>query len=129
MDSGPPPRGASRNDEDSPAPPVDRRHRQLCKLDAVDAAHVERHHGGAVGLSAVREHLDAAIDAELVPDRVLVEQVFLEIFLTGAEYKTLRREEGEMQPVLGADRAVAGGDHRKVGGAFETHLSAVAAAG
>jgi hypothetical protein len=40
---------------------VDRRHRQLRELDAVDAAHIQRHHLGSVGLAAAREHVDAAV--------------------------------------------------------------------
>src|SRR3979490_3302327 len=113
----------------SPFPAINRRHRELRKLDAVDAAHIQRHHFGAVGLCTAREHVDAAIEAELMPDRVPVEQVFPQIFPAGAELKALRREEGEMQPLLGADRAVAGGHHRHIGGAFEAHLAAMAAAG
>src|SRR6267378_2500716 len=112
-----------------PVAPVDRRHREFCELDAVDAADVERHHFTAVGLAAAREHVDAAVVAELMPDRVPVEQVFLQIVLAGAELKTLRRQEREMQALLGADRAVAGGHHRKIGGAFEAHQAAMAAAG
>jgi hypothetical protein len=34
-----------------------------------------------------------------------------------------------VQPLLGADRAIARGDHRKIGGAFEPHLAAMTAAG
>ena len=64
-----------------------------------------------------------------MPDRVLVEQIFLQIILAGAQLKTLRGHEGKMQAFLGADRAVAGGHHRKVGGAFEPHHAAMAAAG
>ena len=59
-----------------PVPSVDRRHRQLRQLDAVDAADIERHHLGAVGLGAARKDLDAAVDAELVADGVLVEEIF-----------------------------------------------------
>src|SRR5882672_11473174 len=138
MDSGPAPSGASTmcnctsgNDGVAllPISSIDRRHRKLRKVNAVDAADVERYHLGAVGLAAAREHVDAAIDAELMPDRVLVEQIFLQIVLAGAELKTLRRQEREMQPLLGADRAVAGGHHGKIGGAFETHQPAMAAAG
>ncbi len=92
-------------------------------------ADVERHHLGAVRLAAAREHLDAAVEAGLVLDRVLVEEIFAQIVLAGAKLKTLRRQECEMQALLGADRAVAGGDHGKVGGAFETHHAAMAAAG
>src|SRR6267154_1142051 len=99
-----------------PVAPVDRRHREFCELDAV-------------GLAAAREHVDAAVVAELMPDRVPVEQVFLQIVLAGAELKTLRRQEREMQALLGADRAVAGGHHRKIGGAYEAHQAAMAAAG
>ena len=79
---------APRNDR-LPIPPVDRRHLQFCQLDTVDAADVQRHYRGAVGLAAVREHLDAAVDAELMADRVLVEQIFLQIILAGAHLKTL----------------------------------------
>jgi hypothetical protein len=39
------------------------------------------------------------------------------------------RHESEMQALLGADRAIAGGHHGKVGGAFETHQPAMAATG
>ncbi len=112
-----------------PAPAVDRRHRKLCQLDAVDAGDVERHHLGAVGLVAAREHLDAAVDAELMFDRVLVEEIFLQIVLAGAQHKTRRRQERKMQALLGADRAVAGGHHGKIRGAFEAHQAAMAAAG
>ena len=80
-------------------------------LDAVDAAHVQSDHVRPVGLLAPRKDVDAAIDAELVVDRVLVEKIFLQVFLAGAELKTLRVEEGEMQPLLGADRTVAGRHH------------------
>src|SRR6202171_3067723 len=107
-------------------PAINRRHRQLRKLDTVDATHIQRHHFGAVGLRTAREHVDAAIDAELMPDRVLVEQVFPQIFLAGAELKAIWGEEGEMQTLLSADRAVAGGHHGHVGGAFEAHLAAMA---
>src|SRR5947209_18883285 len=88
------------------APPIDRRHCELCEFDAVDAADVERHHLSAVGLAAAGEHLDPAVDTELVPDDVLVEEVFLQIFLAGAQHKAGRRHEGEVQALLGADRAV-----------------------
>src|SRR4029079_2828771 len=80
----------------SHAPPIHRRHLQLRQFDAVDAAYVQRHHVAAIGLLAAREDVDAAIDAELVVDRVLVEEIFLQVFLAGAELKTLRVEEGEM---------------------------------
>ena len=62
---------------------IDRRHRQLRQFDAVDAAHIERHHFAAVRLGAAREDVDAAIDAELMLDRVLVEEIFPQIFLAG----------------------------------------------
>src|ERR1700759_152970 len=81
----------------SPVSSIDRRHRQFCKLDPVDAADVEGHHFGAVGLAATREHVDAAVDAELMPDRVLVEKIFPQIVLAGAQHKTLWRQECEMQ--------------------------------
>src|SRR2546430_10266057 len=113
----------------SPVASIDRRHVQFCQLDTVDAADVQRHHLGAVGLAAAREHLYAAIDARLMPDRVLVEQIFLEIILAGAQLKTLRGHEGKMQAFLGADRAVAGGHDSKIGRAFEPHPAAMAAAG
>src|SRR5713226_437768 len=111
MDSGPAPSGASRNDGVVllPVPPIDRRHREFRQFDSVDAADIERHHFGAVGPAAAREHVDAAVDAELMPDRVPVEHIFLQIVLAGAELKTLWRQEREMQALLGADRAVAGG--------------------
>src|SRR5258705_8977996 len=113
----------------SHAPAIHRRHLQLRQFDAVDAAYIQRHDVAAIGLLAARENIDAAIDADLVVDCVLVEEIFLQVFLAGAELKTLRVEEGEMQPLLGADRTVAGGDHRKIAGAFETYLAAMAAAG
>ena len=84
----------------SPVPSIDRRHRQLRQLDAVDAADIERHHLGAVGLAAAGKHLDAAVDAELVADRVLVEQIFLQIVLAGAQLKALRRQEAKCRPFL-----------------------------
>src|SRR5260370_13164294 len=93
---------------------VNRRHRKFCKLDVVDAADVQRHHFGAVGLAAAREHVDAAVDAELMLYRVFVEQVFPQVLLAGAQMKTVRRQEGEMQALLGADRTVARGYHGKV---------------
>src|SRR3954454_2203045 len=52
----------------SPIPSVNRRHLNLRQFDAVDAAHVERDHVAAVGLGAAGEHVDAAIDAELMAD-------------------------------------------------------------
>ena len=64
--------------------PVDRRHRELRKLDAVDAADVQRHHLGAVRLPAAREHVDAAVCAQLMPDRMLVEEIFAQIVFAGA---------------------------------------------
>ena len=108
---------------------IHRRHLQLRQLDAVDAADIQRHDIAAVGLLAACEHIDAAVDAELMVDGVFVEEVFLQIFFAGAELKAFRIDEGEMQPLLGADRAVAGGDHRKITRAFEAHLAAMAAAG
>src|ERR1700675_4944842 len=113
----------------SPVPSVDRGHREFCQLDAVDAADVERRHLGAVGFLAAGEHLDAAILAELMPDRVLVEEIFLQIVLAGAQLKLVRRQKCKMQTLLGADRAVACGHHGKVGGAFEPYQAAMAAAG
>src|SRR5258705_11363132 len=86
-----------------PVPSIDRRHRKLCQFNAVEAADVEGHHLGAVGLAAAREHLDAATDAELIPDRVLVEQIFFQIVLAGAEFKPLPRPECEIHPLLAAD--------------------------
>ena len=68
-------------------------------------------------------------DAGLVLDGMLVEEIFAQVVLAGAKLKTRRRQECEMQALLGADRAVAGGNHGKVGGAFETHHAAMAAAG
>ena len=50
-------------------------------------------------------------------------------FFAGAELKALRRQEGEMQALLGADRTIARRHHGHVGGAFEAHLAAMAAAG
>jgi hypothetical protein len=79
--------------------------------------------------AAAREHVDAAVDAELMADCVLVEQIFPEIVLASAQLKALRRHEREMQALLGAYRAVAGGHHSKIGGAFEPHHAAMAAAG
>jgi hypothetical protein len=60
---------------------------------------------------------------------VLVEQIFLEVVLAGAQLKAVRRHEREMQALLGADRAVARGHHGEIGGAFEAHHAAMAAAG
>src|SRR4029079_4981305 len=111
-----------------PVSAVDRRHRELRQLDAVDAAHIQRHHFAAVGLGAAGEDVDAAIHAELVADGVLVEEVFAQVFFAGAELKALRRQKREMQALLGADRAIAGGHHRHVGSAFEPDLAAMAAA-
>src|SRR5207302_7477386 len=79
-------------------PPSERRHRDLGELDAVEAADVQRYHLGAVGPLAAGEHVDPAVDAELMPDGVLVEEIFLEVFLAGTELKVLRRQEREMQP-------------------------------
>src|SRR5438045_9222599 len=57
-------KGAPRNDGlGLHAAPVDRLHDELRKLDAVDAADVERHHLAAVRLFAAGKHLDAAVDA------------------------------------------------------------------
>src|SRR5665213_1365174 len=97
-----------------PVPSVDRRHRELLQFDAVDATDVQRDHLGAVGLATARENIDAAVAAELMVDRMLVEQVLLQIVLAGAQLKALRRQEREMQALLGADRAIARGDHRKI---------------
>src|ERR1700689_870470 len=110
-------------------PSIDRRHRQLFQLDTVDATDVQRHHLGAVGLAAAREHVDAAVVAELMPDRMLVKQIFLQIILAGAQLETLRRQEREVQALLGADRAIARGHHCQIAGAFKPHHAAVAAAG
>ena len=74
----------------SHASSIQRRHLQLRKFDAVDAAHIQRHHIAAIGLLTARKDVDAAIDAELVVDRVLVEEVFLQILLAGAELKVAR---------------------------------------
>ena len=112
-----------------PAPAVDRRHLQFGQLDAVDAADIDRHHRGPVGLLAARKHFDAAIVAGLMTNRVLVEEIFPQVVFAGAELKTCRREKSEMQTPLGADRAVARGHHREIRGAFETHQAAMAAAG
>ncbi len=101
----------------------------LRQVDAVDAADVQRHDVRAVGLLAAREHVDAAIDAELVADRVAVEEILLQVLGAGTELEARRRHEHEVQALLGADRAVAGGHHRHVGGAFEADLPAMAAAG
>src|SRR5256885_15781810 len=84
----------------SPVASIHRRHLQSCQLDTVDAADVQRHHLGAVGLAAAREHLYAAIDARLMPDRVLVEQIFLQTILACEQLTTLRRHEREMQDLL-----------------------------
>src|ERR1700758_4436553 len=100
----------------SPAPSVDRYHRELRQFDSVDAADVERHHVGAVGSLAAREHVDAAIGAELVLEGALVEQILLQDITACAELKAHRRQEGEVEPLLGADRAVARGDHGKISG-------------
>src|ERR1700742_3601011 len=81
-------------------PPIHRRHRDLRKLDAVNAAHIERYHFGAVRLVAAREDVDAAIDAELMSDGVLVEEIFLQIFFAGAQLEMSRRQEGEVQSFL-----------------------------
>src|SRR5262245_23657051 len=113
----------------SPAPAVHRRHLDPGEIDAVHAAHIHRHHLAAVGLDAAREHFDAAVHAKLMADGVLVEEIFLQILLAGAELKALRGHKGEVQALLGADRAVAGGDHGKIAGAFEPHLATMASAG
>jgi hypothetical protein len=113
----------------SPAAAIDHRHCELRQIDPVDAAHIQRHHIRAVGLLFEGEHLDAAINAVLMPDGMAIEQILFEIVLAGAKLKAPRRHEGEMQPFLGADRAVAIAHNRKIGGAFEAHLAAMAAAG
>src|SRR5580700_106291 len=112
-----------------PIPPIDRRHRELRQLNAVDAAHIERNHVRAIRLGAAREHVDTAIIAELVADGVLVEQIFLQILLAGAQLKALRRHEGEVQALLGADRAVARSHHGEIRGALEADHAAMATAG
>ena len=66
---------------------------RLGKLDAVDAADIERDHGGSVGLVAARKHFDAAIAAGLMADRVFVEEVFFQVVFAGAKLKTRRRQE------------------------------------
>src|SRR5258708_36234175 len=90
-----------------PIAPVDRRHLQFCQIDSVDAADVQRHHLGAVGLAAARKHIDAAVDAELMPDRVLVEQILLATILSCAQLKAVSPHQREMQNLLCADRAAA----------------------
>src|ERR1041385_5747723 len=84
------------------AAPVDRPHRELRQLDAVDAADIECHHLAAIGLLAAGKHLDAAVGAHLVADGVLVEEIFLQAVLAGIKTKPRRVEKGEMQPLLGA---------------------------
>src|SRR6266566_7808674 len=64
-----------------------------------------------------------------MPDGVLVEEIFLQVFLAGAELKARRRQKREMQPLLGADRAVARGHHGEIAGSFKPYLAAMAAAG
>src|ERR1700746_298716 len=113
----------------SPVPSVDRDHRELRQFDSVDAADVERHHVGAVGPLAAREHIDAAIAAELMLEGALVEQILLQDIAAYAQLKAHGRQEREVQALLGADRAVARGAHGQIGGALESHLAAVAAAG
>ena len=54
-----------KDDRRLPAPPVHRRHLDLGEIDAVEAADIDRDHLAPVGLGAAREHVDAAIDAEL----------------------------------------------------------------
>ena len=110
-------------------PAIDRRHRQLCELDAVDAADIERNDGRSVRLVAAGKHLDAAIVARLMMDGVFVEEVFFQVVFAGAELKARGREKGKVQAALGADRAVARRHHREIRGAFETHQAAMAAAG
>ena len=86
-----------------PVPAIHRRHLEAGKLDAVDAADIERDHGRSVGLVAARKHLDAAIATGVMVDRVLVEEVFFQVIFAGAELKTRRWQKGEMQTALGAD--------------------------
>ncbi len=112
-----------------PAAAVHRHHREGREIDMVDGRDVERDHLGAVGLGAAREHLNPAFGAELVADGVLVEEIFLQHLGAGAKLKILRRQEREVQALLGADRAVARRDGCEIGGAFITHLAAMAATG
>src|SRR5262249_30405624 len=111
------------------APSIHRRHRNLRKLDAVDAAHIYGDHFATVRAVAAREHVDAAIGAELVADSVLVEEIFLQILGAGTQLEALRWEIGAVLPLVGGDRPVAGAPHRETGGAFEPHLAAWPAAG
>ena len=60
-------------------PPVNRRHRQRRKVDSVDATDVQGDDLGSIGLASAGEHVDAAIGAKLVTDRVLVEQIFPQV--------------------------------------------------
>src|SRR6476619_5636445 len=83
--------GETERAEGLPVPSINRRHRDLRQFDAVDATHIQRHHLAAVGLDAPREDVDAAIEAELVADGVLVEEVFAQIVLAGAELEALWR--------------------------------------
>ena len=71
------PRQRTLANDRSPVAAVDRRHRELGEVDAVDATDIERDHLGAVGLRAEGEDVDAAIGAELMADRMLVEEIFV----------------------------------------------------
>ena len=51
------------------------------------------------------------------------------IVFAGAQLEAFRRNEREMQALLGANRAVARGYHGEIRGAFEAHQAAMAAAG
>ena len=60
-----------------PVPAIHRRHLEAGKLDAVDAADIERDHGRSVRLVAAGKYLDAAIAAGLMADTSVAQKVMM----------------------------------------------------
>ena len=86
---------------------VHRRHRSASKARCRRCSSRSAPPLAAIGLGAAREHVDAAIHAELVEEGARLEEIFAQVFVAGAELKALGRlRKLECDPFLGADRAV-----------------------
>jgi hypothetical protein len=106
--------------------PVEGVQPDLCQVDVVEAANVDAELVG-VGSRHI-EGVNAAMAAEFVLGGQRVELVGGELVLAAQQLEMFRRDDEMQKTLLGADRAVALGDMRQVGGDAKSNPPAMAAA-
>src|SRR5262249_54903436 len=102
----------------------------LLRIEAVDTAHIDRGHGGAVRRLGFAEGTHPANRAEMMADTVRVERIGGEILFRRLQYKSVTRHESEKVAAFRAQGAIAF-DHfgdRRLRLEVEGDLSAMASA-